>query len=192
MRGQPRQISSIARLIDCRVPATEKNYRSQGKSFPEIPILAAVNTGNSMPELEPQPTSRRPLQVVVADDDRDALLTLKVILEDQGHAVYEAQRGEAVMPLVSSRRPDAVILDIAMPGPSGYALAQEIRAAYAGKRRPLVIAITGQYTRPSDRLLSQVVGFDHYLVKPYEPRTVLALLDALMLPPAQTAARTAR
>jgi DNA-binding response OmpR family regulator len=130
----------------------------------------------------------RQLQLVVADDDRDTLLTLALILRDEGHKVHPAHRSAAVLPLVLSARPDAVILDIAMPGQSGYALAQDIQAAYSAARKPLLIAVTGEYKRPSDRLLSQLVGFDHYLLKPYAPGELLGLLQPLSLPPAPRAA----
>ena len=125
----------------------------------------------------------RRLQLVAADDDRDTLLTLAMILRDEGHIVHAAHRSDAVMPLVQCARPDAVILDIAMPGQSGYALAQDIQAAYYAARKPLLIAVTGEYKRPSDRLLSQLVGFDHYLLKPYAPAELIELLAPLTFPP---------
>jgi len=116
------------------------------------------------------------LRIVVADDDPDTVLTLTMLLEDEGHVVQGAEKGDEVMRLVRRTGPDAVILDIAMPGQSGFAVAQDIRAAYYGTRKPLLIAITGQYKKPADRMLSQLVGFDHHLTKPYDTTELLALL----------------
>jgi CheY-like chemotaxis protein len=121
----------------------------------------------------------RPLRIVVADDDPDTVLTLTMLLEDEGHVVQGVEKGDEVMQLVRRMGPDAVILDIAMPGQSGFAVAQDIRAAYYGARKPLLIAITGHYKKPTDRMLSQLVGFDHHLVKPYDSQELIDLLGPL-------------
>jgi DNA-binding response OmpR family regulator len=117
----------------------------------------------------------RSLRIIVADDDPDSVATLKLLLNDEGHDVVGLQKGADVLRLVEEFDPDAVVLDIAMPDKSGYELAKEIRARY-GEFRPLLIAVTGRYKKVSDRMLGEIVGFDHYLVKPYEPKELLALL----------------
>jgi CheY-like chemotaxis protein len=119
------------------------------------------------------------LRIVVADDDPDTVLTLSMLLEDEGHVVQGVEKGDEVMRLVRRMEPDAVILDIAMPGQSGFAVAQDIRAAYYGQKKPLLIAITGQYKKPADRMLSQLVGFDHHLIKPYDSKELIGLLESL-------------
>jgi DNA-binding response OmpR family regulator len=134
-----------------------------------------------------QPRSALPLRrlrIVVADDDRDAVHTLATLLRDEGHDVHGVDKGDEVMRVVRLLRPDVVILDIAMPGQSGYAVAHEIAAAYYGVRKPLLIAVTGQYKRPADAMLSRMVGFDHHLLKPYDPQHLFALIQPLALPTA--------
>jgi CheY-like chemotaxis protein len=125
----------------------------------------------------------RALRVVVADDDRDTVLTLMMLLREEGHTVQGVSTGDAVMPLVRKMQPDAVILDIGMPGQSGFAVAQDIHKNFRGARKPLLIAITGQYTRPADQMLSKMVGFNHHLLKPYSTEALLDLLRPLSLPP---------
>jgi DNA-binding response OmpR family regulator len=117
----------------------------------------------------------RSLRILVADDEPDTVAMLKVLLNDEGHDVIGLQRGNDVMAKVREFDPDAVVLDIAIPDKSGYEIAQEIRARY-GQIRPLLIAITGRYKQSSDRMLGQIVGFDHYLLKPYDPKELIALL----------------
>jgi DNA-binding response OmpR family regulator len=126
---------------------------------------------------EPAFLPPRPLRIVVADDDRDAVLMLKTLLRDEGHVVEGVYSGDAVMPLVAKLEPDVVILDISMPGASGYTVAREIAESSVSGRAPMVIAITGKYTSASDRMLSAIVGFDHYLLKPYAPQDLLNLLE---------------
>jgi len=117
----------------------------------------------------------RSLRVIVADDEADSVAMLKLLLNDEGHDVIGLQRGAEVMPLVEEFDPHAVVLDIAMPDKSGYEIAKEIRKRY-GQIKPLLIAVSGRYKKVSDRMLGEIVGFDHYLLKPYEPKELLALL----------------
>ena len=119
------------------------------------------------------------LRVIVADDDRDILDTLSQILRGAGHTVHPINTGRDVLPAVRIVRPEAIILDLAVPGMSGYAVAQEIRHTFVDVRRPLMIAISGMWTGKSDRLIAQQVGFDHYLAKPFDPQELLRLLAAV-------------
>lgn len=131
---------------------------------------------------------QRSLRIVVADDDKDTVVSLKLLLEDEGHTVRGVYFATEVLRHVRAMRPDAVILDIGMPGQSGYSLAQDIRNAYYGMRKPLLIAITGLYKRPTDRMLARLSGFDHHLVKPYETQALLELLTPLTAPSPKDAA----
>ena len=119
--------------------------------------------------------SPRALRIIVADDEADSVTALKLLLNDEGHDVIGLSKGAEVMRMVEEFRPDVVVLDIAMPDLSGYEIAKEIRKRH-GQITPLLIAITGRYKQASDRMLGEMVGFDHYLVKPYEPKELLALL----------------
>jgi CheY-like chemotaxis protein len=125
----------------------------------------------------------RYLRVIVADDERDTVLTLAMILRDEGHEVQGVYTGSRVLPLVRDFDPDVVMLDIALPEKSGYELAQEIRKRPRGQR-VLLIGISGQYKKGSDKILADITGFDHYLVKPFDPKTLLALLAPLTSPDA--------
>jgi DNA-binding response OmpR family regulator len=122
----------------------------------------------------------RPLRIIVADDDRDTVLTLMMVLRDEGHEVLGAYNGEQVLWALRKFHADAVLLDIAMPKLSGWEIARSIKKRY-GRHSPLLIAISGRYKKMTDKMLSQIVGFDHYLVKPYEPRDVLKLLAPLRI-----------
>jgi DNA-binding response OmpR family regulator len=81
-------------------------------------------------------------------------------------------------------RPDALILDINMPGMSGYAVVRALRERYT-IAAPLMIGISGVWTKTVEQLLGRAVGFDHYLIKPYEPQALLALLEPLRAKPAR-------
>jgi CheY-like chemotaxis protein len=136
------------------------------------------------PGPRPQPReerrhTNRALRVLVADDDADTVQTLTALLELEGHVVRAVHSGSDVLPAVPTFRPDAIILDISIPGLSGYAVAQAVRHSFIDMRRPLMIAISGMWKQAGDRLVAQQVGFDHYLLKPCDPREVVQLLDKL-------------
>ena len=60
---------------------------------------------------------------------------------------------------------------------SGYAIARELREQRS-VATPLLIAISGVWTRTSERLLGHAVGFDHYLLKPCDPGEIIAITSA--------------
>ena len=119
--------------------------------------------------------SPRSLRILVADDEPDSVAALKLLLNDEGHDVVGLSKGAEVLRMIEEFKPDAVVLDIAMPDMSGYEIAKEIRKRY-GVITPLLIAITGRYKQASDKMLGQIVGFDHYLTKPCDPGMLLSLL----------------
>jgi DNA-binding response OmpR family regulator len=122
-----------------------------------------------------QNSAPRSLRIIVADDDRDSVLTLMMLLRDEGHEVRGVYSGRQVMGHVLDFDPDVVLLDIAMPELSGWEVARTIRAQ-RGADRPVLIGISGEYKQGADRVLAQILGFHHYLVKPYAPAELLALL----------------
>ena len=121
---------------------------------------------------------RYQLRILIADDDRDTAMTLAAILRDEGDEVQTALRGDEALEMCRLLRPDVVITDINLPGESGYAIARELRQRH-GTVAPLLIAISGKWTKASDRLLATAVGFDHFLLKPCDPNELLPLLEPL-------------
>ena len=115
------------------------------------------------------------LCILIAEDDRDAALTLMMLLREEGHEVHAVYSGRYVMGSVIDVDPDVVLLDISLPELGGWEVAQIIRQ-HRGKRRPLIIGISGQYRESADRVLAGMLGIDHYLVKPYDFRELLALI----------------
>jgi DNA-binding response OmpR family regulator len=127
---------------------------------------------------EGQARGRRRLRVLIADDERDQVATLALLLIDEGHEVREVYRGSEVLRLIQDFDPDVALIDIGMPGMSGYDVAREVRKTY-GKGRPLLIAVTG-WKQSSDRILAKLAGFDHHLPKPFETSALLKLLEPLV------------
>jgi len=120
-----------------------------------------------------QPLTRRKLRILVVDDNRDSVITLAAVLRDEGHDVRAAFDGAQALAVAREFQPEAVLLDIAMPGAfSGWEVARQIRKTSGDTARPLIIAISAKYKQSPEKMAI----CDHFLTKPYDPNFVLALL----------------
>jgi PAS domain S-box-containing protein len=119
----------------------------------------------------------RAMRVLLADDNRDAVDVTRELLALRGHAVEVAHDGRAALALAEARLPDVALLDIGMPGMSGYELAAALRGLPGGPGVRLV-AVTGWGTE-QDRARTRAAGFDLHLTKPIDLRTLDQLLAAL-------------
>jgi len=126
----------------------------------------------------------RSLRIIIADDDRDTVLTLMMVLRHEGDDVRGVHDGKQALSALRDFEADAVFLDISMPDLSGWEVARLIKQQYGANRGPLLIGISGKYKQNSDKLVASIVGFDHYLLKPYEASDVLRLLASLRYPDA--------
>jgi two-component system phosphate regulon response regulator OmpR len=114
-------------------------------------------------------------QVLVIDDDHELNSLLASYLGKNSLKVSSATDPEAGMKLLRKLRPDAVILDVMLPGKDGFALCREIRAE---SRVPvLMLTARGDLT---DRVVGLEIGADDYLPKPFEPRELLARLRSIL------------
>ena len=126
------------------------------------------------------PTASRKLRILVVDDERDMVVTLAALLRDEGHVVDGAYSAQDALTTVKAFDPDVVLLDIALPDGSGYAVAEHLPRRY-GDKRPMLIALTGVYARPPHDKLHRIVGCDHFLTKPFAIDEVLRLIAPLTL-----------
>lgn len=120
----------------------------------------------------------RALRILVADDDPDTVFTLAMILRDEGHDVCRAYHGAGVLNQIRSYKPDAILLDIGMPGLSGFEIARRLRKEF-GTGCPLLVAVTGLHEN-SAKVIGKLAGFHHYVTKPYSSNALLDLLENLI------------
>jgi signal transduction histidine kinase len=121
---------------------------------------------------------QKPRRIVVADDNRDAVESLAMLLEFDGHDVLSARDGEEAFEVAAAARPEVMLLDVGMPKMNGYELAKRIRAEPWGSQVKL-IAITG-WGQEEDVRKAKAAGFDHHLTKPINHDEVQALLSELL------------
>lgn len=115
-----------------------------------------------------------PRSVLIADDNRDALESLAALLSMHGHQVHVAADGGEALAQAERVRPDVVLLDIGMPGLTGYEVARRIRASDWGQQM-LLVALTG-WGQAEDQARARAAGFDHHITKPLDLERLLGLL----------------
>jgi CheY-like chemotaxis protein len=117
-------------------------------------------------------------RVLVVDDNRDAAASLAVLLKMLGNEVTTADNGPAALEAIESFRPSVVLLDLGMPGMSGFEVAERARHAC---RQSVLVALTG-WGQEDDRRRTKEAGFQHHLVKPVEITALQKLLREIQAP----------
>ena len=153
--------------------ARDRHLRPADSAFTN----AGVRNGRVNESRKAKARAPQPLRVIVADDNRDAAVSLAALLREEGHEVLEVYRGDAVLELTRQFKPDALILDIGMPGLTGFEIAHKLRHEM-GDACPLLIAATA-WAQASARAMGTLAGFSHYLTKPYSTDTLLGILSSL-------------
>jgi PAS domain S-box-containing protein len=120
------------------------------------------------------PALRR--RVLIVEDNDDARVMLKTLLEHEGHEVFEAVDGTEGVRAASRHRPDLALVDLGLPILDGYDVARFIRRQDHQPQR--LVALTG-YGQPDDRQRALAAGFDEHLVKPVDPDQLSELLRRL-------------
>jgi CheY-like chemotaxis protein len=113
---------------------------------------------------------------LIADDNRDSAETLAALLRMEGHEVTSVHDGPVALSVFGELKPDVALLDIGMPGLTGYEVARKMRQS--APRLPLtLIAITG-WGQDIDKERAYAAGFDHHLTKPVDPQRLVELLQS--------------
>jgi PAS domain S-box-containing protein len=116
-------------------------------------------------------------RILVVDDNVDTAESLQLWLEMAGHEVTFATDGPRALAMIESTHPDVVLLDLGMPGMTGFEVARRIRAASWGGKIVLV-ALTG-WGQEEDRRQTREAGFDYHLTKPVPPNDIDELIRKL-------------
>ncbi len=117
-----------------------------------------------------------PSTILIAEDDRAARQALQRALQFEGYSVLAAADGGEALDLLGNNEPDAIVLDVMMPGIDGHTVCRRIRDK--GIQTP-VLMLTARH-EIADRVAGLDAGADDYLVKPYALDELLARLRALL------------
>jgi PAS domain S-box-containing protein len=145
----------------------------------ELIVRLALDEDQALEGEEDSPAGRDavPRRVLVIDDNASVLKSLCLLLRALGHDVRGANESDAALGIGAEFRPEAVLLDLAMPKCSGFETARLIRERPWG-RNVLLVALTG-WGQEEHRQRTKQAGFDQHFVKPIEGWQLQALLAKL-------------
>lgn len=134
---------------------------------------------------EPEPREEAPAseeivqsrrKILVVDDNADSAESLAKLLRLQGHNVRVAFEGPAALQQVQTDKPDVVILDLGLPGITGFDVARILRDRPSGDNL-IIVAVSG-YGREEDRRRCRECGFDHHFTKPVDFNALLGVVGS--------------
>jgi len=122
-----------------------------------------------------------PRNVLIADDEQNIVISLQYLMKREGHAVSVARDGREALAAIQRDRPDLVLLDVMMPGLSGFDVCQAVRAdpALAGVK---ILLLTAK-GRDTDLAKGLALGADAYVTKPFSTQELAARVRALLESP---------
>ena len=133
-----------------------------------------------MPERKKASSDKTGPLIVVVDDDPATLRIIEMLLDRNGYSVKTANSGEDALTVLRETVPAAMILDVNMPGMSGFDVCQVIKRDERFDKIP-VILLTAQST-PQDFKTGHDAGAVIYMVKPFKPERLLQVIRLLIAP----------
>lgn len=113
--------------------------------------------------------------ICLVDDDLEILELLSGYLKQHGFVVSCAENGAALMDILRHSQPDLIVLDVMMPGQDGFVVCREVR-----KQWQIPIIFLSALGESMDRIVGLELGADDYIVKPFEPRELLARIRSVL------------
>ena len=173
-------LTLVQRLVVMHGGSIEAKSEGPGKGSAfvvRLPLVMESSPAYSAgAEVEPT-ESNLSLRILIVDDNRDGADSLSEMLNLMGNDTRTAYDGQQGVELAEQYRPEVILLDIGMPKLNGYEACRLIRAKPWGKDIVL-IAVTG-WGQDKDRYRTHEAGFDHHLVKPVDPQSLMSILAHL-------------
>ena len=117
--------------------------------------------------------------VLIADDEANIVISLEFLMKREGHRVTVARDGDAALEAIRRERPDLVLLDVMMPGKSGFEVCQAVRADESlATVKILMLSAKG---RDTDLAKGSALGADAYMTKPFSTRELADKVRELLV-----------
>ncbi len=114
-------------------------------------------------------------RILIVDDEKEIVRTVRAYLNNEGFKTYAAYDGEQALRAWEEKQPDLIVLDLMLPKLSGIDVTKEIRK----KSNTPIIMLTAKAAE-SDRIVGLELGADDYIVKPFSPRELVARVRAVL------------
>jgi DNA-binding response OmpR family regulator len=125
-------------------------------------------------------------RVLLVDDDNDILISLQAAFEPTGAIIDTAVNGNKAVELAEKNLPDLVILDMMLPGRSGFLVLERLKSKKPPKSKPFVVMITGN-TGKRHQAYAESLGVSEYFTKPVKLDKLVATAERLLGPAAPVA-----
>jgi PAS domain S-box-containing protein len=169
-------LSLVRSLVQMHGGTVEAHSAGRGKGSEFVVRLPRLAGGGPPPRPESAggpARAGRAARVLVVDDNVDSAESMAFLLRIDGHEVLTAHEGRRALEVARGERPDAVLLDLGLPGLNGFQVCEAMRAA--GLTGALIVAMTG-YGQEEDRRRARAAGFDAFQVKPVALSAIRDLL----------------
>lgn len=122
-------------------------------------------------------------RILLVDDDQDILTSMQAAFEPTGAVVDTASNGNKAVEIAEKNQPDLVVLDMMLPGRSGFLVLEKIKARKPRNAKPFVIMITGNQGA-RHKMYAESLGVSEYFNKPVKMDKLLSAAERLLTPPA--------
>jgi two-component system, OmpR family, alkaline phosphatase synthesis response regulator PhoP len=106
-------------------------------------------------------------RILIADDEDNIRELVRASLEDDGYELFEARDGDEALAVARKVKPDLIVLDVMMPGKTGYQVCEELKADPAAD--PAYVIFLSARGKPIAEMTGKLRGGDEYLTKPFDP-----------------------
>jgi DNA-binding response OmpR family regulator len=120
-------------------------------------------------------------RVLLVDDDNDILTSMQAAFEPTGAVVETANNGNKAVELAEKNQPDLVVLDMMLPGRSGFLVLEKIKAKKPRNSKPYVIMITGNQGA-RHKMYAETLGVSEYFTKPVKMDKLISTAEKLVTP----------
>jgi PAS domain S-box-containing protein len=173
-------LTMVKRLVELHGGAV--SAFSEGPGLGSEFVVSLPVTGER-PRSDPPSRAQRQakgLRILVVEDVPDTAQTFVMLVKAMGHDARAFHDGPSALVAYRTYQPDVVLLDIGLPGMSGYEVARRLRSE-RGSKRPLLLAVTG-YGGEEERRRTREAGFDFHMTKPLDPVSLEKLLASVLSP----------
>lgn len=118
-------------------------------------------------------------KVLVVDDEPNIVLSLEFLMQQAGFEVVTAEDGEQALARVNDAQPDLLLLDISLPGISGFDVLERLRNDAATAQLPIIMLTA--HGRDVEREKGMALGADDYITKPFSTQSLVGKVKALLL-----------
>ena len=128
--------------------------------------------------MKPTEEKLAPARILVVEDERDIAALIAYHLTKEGYRVRTAEGGQEALQAVAAERPDLMLLDVMLPGRSGYEVLADVRRMAGVEQIPVIILTARR--EEADRVQGLELGADDYLTKPFSPRELVLRVGAVL------------